>query len=100
MFPTEEIKAKLAGMPEEERKLHEQAVLQADIIASDLYIYNQKLVDRAVADHKVVAMIGNLIKRAFQLYRTKVPAGVEKKVADRYFKDALNVRVGKGQKIF
>lgn len=100
MFPTEEIKEKLASLPEDERKLHEEALLQADIIASDLYLYHQQEVEKAVAEHKIVAMIGHHIKRAFQLYRTKIPEGLDKKVADRYFKDALNVRVAKGEKIF
>ncbi|RMH72603.1 MAG: hypothetical protein D6675_04210 [Gemmatimonadetes bacterium] len=100
MFPTDEIKAKVAQLPEDERKKHEEVLMHADIIAADLYIYNQELMDKAVAEHKVVAMAGHLIKRANQLFKTKIPEGMDPKIAVGYFKEALNVHIGKGQKIF
>ena len=100
-FPTEEIKSKLETLNAEERKLHDEAILQASVVVSDLYIYNKEMMDEIVAKDKKALLIGILkSKGVIPTYQSRVPKGVDKESMMHYFKTAVNEIIGKGKKIF
>jgi hypothetical protein len=101
MFPTEEIKAKIEALPEDQKELHNEAVLQASVVVSDLYLYNQEYIDEIVEKGKKGMLVGLLkSKGVIPTYQGRVPKGVDKESMMHYFKTAVNEIIGKGKQIF
>lgn len=101
MYPTEKIKAKLEKLPEDQKKLHDEAVLQASVVVSDLYLYNKEYIDEIVQNDQKKQFVGLLkSKGVIPTYQNRVPDGVDKDSMMMYFKEAINDIIGKGKKIF
>ena len=70
----------------------------ARVLVSDILCYNQEKRDQALADGNLVSVLGDEIKKSWELYKDKVGADVAN--STNYFKEALNEILADGQKVF
>lgn len=79
-------------------KDHARAKRLARVLVSDILCYNQAKRDQALVDGNLMAVLGDEIKKSWELYKDKVGADVAK--STNYFKEALNEILADGQKVF
>ena len=70
----------------------------ARVLVSDILCYNQQKRDRALVDGNLMTVLGEEIKKSWELYKEKV--GSEVASSTNYFKEALNDILADGQKVF
>ena len=70
----------------------------ARVLVSDILCYNQEKRDQALADGTLMSVLGDEIKKSWELYKEKV--GPELAKSTNYFKEALNEILADGQKVF
>jgi hypothetical protein len=70
----------------------------ARVLVSDILCYNQEKRDQALIDGQLMTMLGDEIKKSWELYKDKV--GPELANSTDYFKEALNEILADGQKVF
>ena len=70
----------------------------ARVLVSDIVAYNQEKRDQALVDGNLMAVLGDEIKKSWELYKEKVGADVAN--STNYFKEALNEILANGQKVF
>jgi predicted Zn finger-like uncharacterized protein len=70
----------------------------ARVLVSDILCYNQEKRDQALIDGNLMAVLGDEIKKSWELYKEKVGSEVAK--STNYFKEALNEILADGQKVF
>ncbi|MFQ5512358.1 MAG: zinc-ribbon domain-containing protein [Candidatus Krumholzibacteriia bacterium] len=70
----------------------------ARVLVSDILCYNQERRDQALLDGNLMTVLGDEIKKSWELYKEKVGAEVAK--STDYFKEALNDILADGQKVF
>jgi predicted Zn finger-like uncharacterized protein len=70
----------------------------ARVLVSDILCYNQEKRDQALIDGNLMTVLGDEIKKSWELYKEKV--GVEVAKSTDYFKEALNEILAEGQKVF
>jgi len=70
----------------------------ARVLVSDILCYNQERRDQALLDGNLMAVLGDEIKKSWELYKDKV--GSELANSTNYFKEALNEILADGQEIF
>ncbi|MDH3214746.1 MAG: zinc-ribbon domain-containing protein [Candidatus Krumholzibacteria bacterium] len=77
---------------------HARAKRLARVLVSDILCYNQEKRDRALLDGSLMTVLGDEIKKSWELYKDKVGPEVAK--STDYFKEALNEILADGQKVF
>jgi predicted Zn finger-like uncharacterized protein len=70
----------------------------ARVLVSDILCYNQEKRDQALIDGNLMTVLGDEIKKSWELYKEKVGPEVAK--STNYFKEALNEILADGQKVF
>jgi len=70
----------------------------ARVLVSDILCYNQDKRDQALLDGSLMTVLGDEIKKSWELYKEKV--GPELANSTNYFKEALNEILADGQKVF
>lgn len=90
--------AKAAGASKGNQKERERAKRLAKVLVSDILIYNREKRDQALAEGKLMAVLGPEIKKSWETYKEKVSPEVTD--STDYFKEALNEILADGQKIF
>jgi predicted Zn finger-like uncharacterized protein len=70
----------------------------ARVLVSDILCYNQDKRDQALVDGNLMTVLGDEIKKSWELYKEKV--GPEVANSTSYFKEALNEILADGQKVF
>ncbi len=70
----------------------------ARVLVSDILCYNREERDRALIQGNLMAVLGDEIKKSWELYKQKV--GPELANSTNYFKEALNEILADGQKLF
>jgi predicted Zn finger-like uncharacterized protein len=70
----------------------------ARVLVSDILCYNQEKRDQALVDGNLITMLGDEIKKSWELYKEKVGPDLAK--STNYFKEALNEILADGQKVF
>ena len=70
----------------------------ARVLVSDILCYNQEKRDQALVDGNLMTVLGEEIKKSWELYKEKV--GPEVASSTNYFKEALNEILADGQKVF
>ncbi|UCH84048.1 MAG: zinc-ribbon domain-containing protein [Candidatus Latescibacterota bacterium] len=70
----------------------------ARVLVSDILCYNQDKRDQALLDGNLMTVLGDEIKKSWELYKEKV--GPELANSTNYFKEALNEILADGQKVF
>jgi predicted Zn finger-like uncharacterized protein len=70
----------------------------ARVLVSDILCYNQEKRDQALIDGNLMAVLGDEIKKSWELYKEKVGSEIAK--STNYFKEALNEILADGQKVF
>lgn len=70
----------------------------ARVLVSDILCYNQEKRDQALLDGSLMTVLGDEIKKSWELYKEKV--GPELANSTNYFKEALNEILADGQKVF
>lgn len=70
----------------------------ARVLVSDILCYNQEKRDQALADGNLMSVLGDEIKKSWELYKDKV--GDEVATSTNYFKEALNEILADGQEVF
>lgn len=70
----------------------------ARVLVSDILCYNQEKRDQALADGNLMTVLGEEIKKSWELYKEKV--GPEMASSTNYFKEALNDILADGQEVF
>jgi predicted Zn finger-like uncharacterized protein len=70
----------------------------ARVLVSDILCYNQERRDQALIDGNLMAVLGDEIKKSWELYKEKVGADIAN--STNYFKEALNEILADGQKVF
>jgi len=80
------------------RKKKERAKRLARVFVSDILEYNREKRDKALAEGKLMSVLGPEIKKGWEGYKEKV--GAEIKESSDYFREALNNILADGQKIF
>ena len=86
-------RGKKGGRSEEDR-----AKRLARVLVSDILCYNQDKRDQALEDGTLMTVLGEEIKKSWELYKEKV--GPELANSTDYFKEALNEILADGQKVF
>lgn len=76
----------------------ERAKRLARVLVSDILCYNQEKRDQALVDGNLMTVLGEEIKKSWELYKEKV--GSEVASSTNYFKEALNEILADGQKVF
>jgi hypothetical protein len=76
----------------------ERAKRLARVLVSDILCYNQEKRDQALIDGNLMTVLGEEIKKSWELYKEKV--GTEVASSSNYFKEALNEILADGQKVF
>lgn len=79
-------------------KAEDRAKRLARVLVSDILCYNQEKRDQALADGNLMTVLGDEIKKSWELYKEKV--GPELAKSTDYFKEALNEILADGQKVF
>jgi predicted Zn finger-like uncharacterized protein len=90
---TKEKKGKKRGRSENER-----AKRLARVLVSDILCYNQEKRDQALQDGTLMTVLGEDIKKSWELYKEKV--GPDLASSTNYFKEALNEILADGQEVF
>lgn len=80
------------------RPRRDKTEMLARALVSDIVVYNREARDRALADGKLLEVLGPEIKKSWELYKEKVGAGTANSTS--YFKDALNEILADGRKLF
>lgn len=80
------------------RQRRDKAEMLARALVSDIVVYNREARDRALAEGKLLEVLGPEIKKSWELYKEKVGAGAANSTT--YFKDALNEILADGRKLF
>lgn len=80
------------------RRRRDKAEMLARALVSDILVYNREARDQAVAEGKLLEVLGPEIKKSWELYKEKV--GAEAASSTTYFKDALNEILADGQSVF
>jgi predicted Zn finger-like uncharacterized protein len=70
----------------------------ARVLVSDILCYNKEKRDQALIDGELMSVLGDEIKKSWELYKEKV--GPDLANSTDYFKEALNEILADGQKIF
>jgi hypothetical protein len=70
----------------------------ARVLVSDILCYNREKRNQALLDGNLMAALGDEIKKSWELYKQKV--GPDLANSTDYFKEALNVILADGQKLF
>ena len=70
----------------------------ARVLVSDILCYNQDKRDQALLDGNLMTVLGDEIKKSWELYKEKI--GPELANSTNYFKEALNEILADGQKVF
>jgi hypothetical protein len=70
----------------------------ARVLVSDILCYNQEKRDRALVDGNLMTVLGDEIKKSWELYKEKIGPDLAK--STNYFKEALNEILADGQKVF
>lgn len=97
-------KAAAAGPPPKKEKRkgpgnkEDRAKRLARVLVSDILCYNQEKRDQALIDGNLMAVLGEEIKKSWELYKEKV--GPELAGSTTYFKEALNEILADGQNVF
>jgi predicted Zn finger-like uncharacterized protein len=86
-------KGKKRGRSEEDR-----AKRLARVLVSDILCYNQDKRDQALQDGTLMTVLGEEIKKSWELYKDKV--GPDLASSTNYFKEALNEILADGQEVF
>jgi predicted Zn finger-like uncharacterized protein len=76
----------------------ERAKRLARVLVSDILCYNREKRDQALIDGNLMAVLGEEIKKSWELYKEKV--GSDLADSTDFFKEALNEILADGQKIF
>jgi hypothetical protein len=76
----------------------ERAKRLARVLVSDILCYNQEKRDQALIDGNLMAVLGEEIKKSWELYKEKV--GPDIAGSTNYFKEALNEILADGQNVF
>jgi predicted Zn finger-like uncharacterized protein len=84
--------------PSKREKEDARAKRLARVLVSDILCYNQDRRDQALIDGNLMAVLGDEIKKSWELYKEKVGPEIAK--STNYFKDALNEILADGQKVF
>jgi predicted Zn finger-like uncharacterized protein len=95
-----------AGKPEPKRKKGKKggrsddarAKRLARVLVSDILCYNQEKRDQALQDGTLMTVLGEEIKKSWEMYKDKV--GPEMASSTEYFKEALNEILADGQEVF
>jgi predicted Zn finger-like uncharacterized protein len=80
------------------RSQDDRARRLARVLVSDILCYNQDKRDQALLDGDLMTVLGDEIKKSWELYKEKV--GPELANSTNYFKEALNEILADGQKVF
>jgi predicted Zn finger-like uncharacterized protein len=91
--PAKPAKAKGKGRSKEAR-----AKRLARVLVSDILCYNQDKRDQALQDGTLMTVLGEEIKKSWELYKDKV--GPDVASSTNYFKEALNEILADGQEVF
>jgi predicted Zn finger-like uncharacterized protein len=86
-------KGKKRGRSEDDR-----AKRLARVLVSDILCYNQDKRDQALQDGTLMTVLGEEIKKSWELYKEKV--GPDLANSTNYFKEALNEILADGQEVF
>jgi predicted Zn finger-like uncharacterized protein len=86
-------KARGKGRTEEDR-----AKRLARVLVSDILCYHQDKRDKALQDGTLMKVLGEEIKKSWELYKDKV--GSDLANSTNYFKEALNEILADGQEVF
>ena len=86
-------KSKRGGRSKEDR-----AKRLARVLVSDILCYNQDRRDQALEDGTLMTVLGEEIKKSWELYKEKV--GPDLANSTNYFKEALNEILADGQEVF
>ncbi len=70
----------------------------ARVLVSDILCYNQEKRDQAMVDGNLMTVLGDEIKKSWELYKEKIGSDVAK--STNYFKEALNEILADGQEVF
>lgn len=70
----------------------------ARVLVSDILFYNREKRDQALVDGNLMTVLGDEVKKSWELYKDKVGADVAK--STNYFKEALNEILADGQEVF
>ncbi len=104
--PIEKQDAKVAASappPKKEKRKgpgnkEDRAKRLARVLVSDILCYNQEKRDQALIDGNLMAVLGEEIKKSWELYKEKV--GPDLAGSTTYFKEALNEILADGQNVF
>jgi predicted Zn finger-like uncharacterized protein len=95
-------KAKSKAKPKKGKKRgrsdDDRAKRLARVLVSDILCYNQDKRDQALEDGTLMTVLGEEIKKSWELYKEKV--GPELASSTNYFKEALNEILADGQEVF
>jgi predicted Zn finger-like uncharacterized protein len=80
------------------RKKEDRAKRLARVLVSDILCYNQEKRDQALQDGTLMTVLGEEIKKSWELYKDKV--GPDVASSTNYFKEALNEILADGQEVF
>lgn len=95
-------KAKSKSKPQKGKKRgrsdDDRAKRLARVLVSDILCYNQDKRDQALEDGNLMTVLGEEIKKSWELYKEKV--GPDLASSTNYFKEALNEILADGQEVF
>lgn len=91
--PAKSTKSKRGGRSKDDR-----AKRLARVLVSDILCYNQDRRDQALQDGTLMTVLGEDIKKSWELYKEKVGADLAN--STNYFKEALNEILADGQEVF
>ncbi len=80
------------------RSPEDRAKRLARVLVSDILYYNRERRDEALEDGTLMTVLGEEIKKSWELYKEKV--GPEAAQSTNYFKEALNEILADGQEVF
>lgn len=87
-----------AGKASRGGKDEARALRLARVLVSDILCYNRDKRDQALIDGNLMAVLGDEIKKSWELYKEKVGPEIAK--STNYFKEALNEILADGQEVF
>ena len=91
--PAKSARSKRGGRSKDDR-----AKRLARVLVSDILCYNQDKRDQALQDGTLMTVLGEEIKKSWELYKEKVGADLAN--STNYFKEALNEILADGQEVF
>lgn len=93
-----EAKKKASASKQRGRGKEDRAKRLARVLVSDILCYNQDKRDQAIKDGNLMTVLGEEIKKSWELYKEQV--GPEVASSTNYFKEALNEILADGQEVF